>query len=277
MEPVSLVDLTIKIEELTKVRDSLKREIDQNFFEASGLRENIKALSEKIAIERAELIKSHKEVESKRIELGSIDQLIDKENKLMESEKRDVESAKSRLASELAIFHKEKSGALEAIDDQRKKLNRLEVALLNREKDLKDAERNIEGQIGELAQRRLAIQEKELSLQAKDTEVSKKIKESELKLSLAEKYRDEAQAEKVRYTELSSATKKREAEFAEKDAQIRTCYGDIDIRKNRLDDRERDIVINEGKLSALRVKVSKEIEVARISATKKDELTKELN
>ena len=271
---ISYIELDKKINDMKVVRLSLTREIDQNSLVAIDLREALKAMDNK----KVDLENKIKELEvsilNRRAELSSIDNLLDKERKMMDAEKRDLDIKRETLYGEQTIFAKEKAGALEAIEDTRKKLSKEQVSSMNRDFDMKAQEKDIAGQILELGRRRVMIQESEVKASAiiKESEVAR-LEVDKLKTQ-AQRVLDDAKAEEVRYNAMVADVSEKEKDFIERESRIKTCYNEIDVRKKELDEQERDLVIEMNKLKILKQSFLKEVERSRIEG--KEAIKKEI-
>ena len=272
----SLMDLDLKIKDMQSLKSSLKREIDQNQLEALNLREELKALQNKIVTVSNEVKVSESTLIKRREEISTIDSLLDKERKLLEAEKRDIISMREGVSGENAVFQQEKKGAMEAIEENRRRLNRLEVSIMNQKADLENAEKQLNGQIQEISSRRIAVQELEIKAQAKMTEAEQARVEANKLKHESEKFMNDAKAELVAYQDRLKQVVEREKYFAEKDSHIKTCYNDIDVKKKEQKETENDLIIEQSKVRDVRNRLYKEIEVAKIEERKKAELKKEI-
>lgn len=272
----SFAELYEKISQMQKIKASLKREIDQNQLESIDLRESIKALSDKKTQAQNELNKTESLIIKRREEISSIDTLLDKERKLIDAEKREIASQKEGLDGEMSVFRSEKQAALEAVEEQRKKLNRIEVSLLNQKTDLDSKERQITGELEEVSMRRNKALELEVKINQRNKESEEIKKEAEAILRRAEKELDDAKAKLVAYEAMSADIKTREKSFADKDAYIKTCYNDLEVRKSELDERERDITIKGGRIKANEERLRRELERAKIEQSRKDVILKDI-
>lgn len=275
-EDISYLDLDKKVKDLQALRSSLRREIDQNQMEATNLRDGLRALGEKSEEAKKELLKAEAVLIERRNEISSIDALLDKERKIIEAEKRDLVAQRDGTRGEQEIFQKEKAGALEAINEQRSKLAKLEVSLNERSKELDVRDKEIIGQLQEISNRRVKIQELEVKVSSKTTDASKTRDDAYRLFKDASKQLDEAKAERVRYEFLAKETKDKQADFAERENTIRIALDDVELRRLQLNDRERDLSIEAAAVQQAKSKLLKEIEASRIPDTKKAEIKKDI-
>ena len=275
-EEVSLLDLDQRIKELKSLNVSLRREIDQNQLEAINLRESLKALFDKELIKKDEIKVLEATILTRRNEISSIDTLIDKERRIIEHEKRDLIAKREGIEGEMLVFRKEKQGALEGIEDTRKKLVREQVDNSNLTQELRDREKEIKGQLDELSARRVKMQELEVKNQAKASELDKQRDEIEVIKRLTEKALDEANAKSIYFDSLSAETREKLRGIDEREATVKVAMNDIEARQQAIKSDERDIIIEKDKLRSIRTGLLKEAEMARIDQTKKDKIKKEI-
>lgn len=275
-ETVSIIDLDNKIKDMQKINSSLQREINQNQLAALQLREALKAYQEKELTSQTKLKEIEATILTRRNELSSIDNLLDKERKIIEAEKRDLMALREGVGTEQSVWNAEKNASIEAIKADQGRLARQEVSLMNRSHDLDMREKDIAGQLEELSTRRIKISEMESKTQAALSEAQNSKEEAEKFLVKAKRELEEATAKSSSYDSLNESIKEKEKSFDEKNSHIKTCYNDLEVRKNELDEQERDLTIEKDKLRELRTRLSKEIEAARIDAQRKQKMKDEL-
>ena len=140
---------------------------------------------------------------------------------------------------------------------------------------MKVAEKQVSGQLEDLGRRKVQVENMEIKWQAKDTQAGKTVEEADTKLRQAEKVLDDAKATQVRYESLLAETKSKQDEFTNKDAHIRTAQEEIEVKRRELSDRERDLIIEEDRLRAIKAKLHTEIKYALLTKEKKAEFKAE--
>lgn len=275
MEEVSYLDLDKKIADMQAVKKSLAREINQNQLDALNLRDELKAFQTKVDEQKTEIKKLDAILLNRKQEISTIDNLLDKERKIIDAEKRDLISLRESVSGEQAVWSQEKTAALAAIDERIKKIARQEVSAMNRLAEIEAKEKMIAGELEEISRRRINVNEAELKANAVLSDAQQVKLEAE-KLSTFEKRAlEEAEAKSKAYDALMENLRSREAIAADKESNMKVAYNDIELRKKDLDERERDIVIAESKLREMRVKTIREIEHAKIEADRKKAIKNE--
>ena len=270
MEDVSFVELNKKLEDMKKIKLSLAREINQNQLDAQTLRDTITAYNSKIEELKKQIAQYDSLVMKRHEEVAQLDSKNTQEMRLIEAHRSDLVTLRDSVNNEQTLWQSEKQAHLESMKDERNKLARLEISLNTRDADLKVAEKQVSGQLEDLGRRKVQVENMEIKWQAKDTQAGKTVEEADTKLRQAEKVLDDAKATQVRYESLLEETKSKQDEFTNKDAHIRTAQEEIEVKRKELSDRERDLIIEEDRLRAIKAKLRNEIKYAALTREKKD-------
>lgn len=276
MEDVSYVELNKKIDDMKKIRESLFREINQNQLNAQNLRDTITAYNQKIEDLKKQIGQYDTLVMKRHEEVAQLDSKNTEEMRLIEAHKRDLITLRETVNNEQTLFQKEKVAILESIDNERKKNARREMELNTREQNLKDGERQVSGQLKDTSQRKIDVEAREKNVSKVQDEAEKARGGAELTFKQAEKALDEANAMKSRYESLSSETKAKEQGFVEDEARIRTAHNELEARKLELDNKFRDLTIEEDRVRQIKDKLRKEIHYSMVTKEKKEDFKKEL-
>ena len=276
MEDVSYVELNKKIDDMKKIRESLFREINQNQLNAQNLRDTITAYNQKIEDLKKQIGQYDTLVMKRHEEVAQLDSKNTEEMRLIEAHKRDLITLRETVNNEQTLFQKEKVAILESIDNERKKNARREMELNTREQNLKDGERQVSGQLKDTSQRKIDVEAREKNVSKVQDEAEKARGGAELTFKQAEKALDEANAMKSRYESLSSETKAKEQGFVEDEARIRTAHNELEARKLELDNKFRDLTIEEDRVRKIKDKLRKEIHYSMVTKEKKEDFKKEL-
>ena len=269
-------DVQLIVDDLKKVRDSLRREISTSQYEASRLRDEVKAFIEESAKHKNIMKELEVKVLNKRSELASIDDLIDKERKIVEEGKNEMDILRQNFTNEQAVWNQEKSGAMSVIEARTKELNRLQVDTLNRKADVDEMEKQVNVQLEEISSRRIKIQEAEIKVQQKDEESSRTLEAANLSRVSSEKILEEAKAEKKMYQDLKVKINSERNSLAEREQAVKDGYQENERNKEEMRERSREILISESKLRDLKLRTTKEIEAAKVESEQKKRLLGEV-
>ena len=276
LEEVSFVELNKKIDDMKKIRESLFREINQNQLNAQTLRDTITAYNQKIEDLKKQIGQYDTLVMKRHEEVAQLDSKNTEEMRLIEAHKRDLITLRETVNNEQTLFQKEKVAILESIDNERKKNARREMELNTREQNLKDAERQVSGQLKDTSQRKIDVEAREKNVSKIQDEAEKARGTAELTLKQAEKALDEANAMKSRYESLTAEVKLKEQGFKEQESHVTTAHNELEARKLELDSKFRDLTIEEDRVRQIKEKLRKEIHYSMVTKEKKGEFQKEL-
>ena len=276
LEDVSFVELNKKLEDMKRIKVSLAREINQSQLDAQNLRDTITAYNQKIEDLKKQIAQYDGLVMKRHEEVATLDSKNTEEMRLIEAHKRDLVTLRESVNNEQALFQKEKVAILESIDVERRKNARREMELNTRDQNLKDGERQVSGQLTDINRRKIDVEAREKNVTKIQDEAEKARGEAEVKLKSAEKAFDEGNAMKSRYEALSLETREKAQGFEEEDARIRSAYNEIEVRKREIDDKFRDLTIEEDRIRQIKDKLRKEIHYSMVTREKKDEINKEL-
>lgn len=275
-EDMSIMDLNMVLKDMATRKSSLKREIDQNELTAISLREELKALEDKRGIISNKVKEADLMLIKRREEISNIDALLDKERVKLENENKDFAQKIQAFRNEQMVWESEKKAALDSINEIRAKIAREDVSSMNLKFDLENKHKDVDGQIEELGRRRIKISNDEVKISNLRVEADKLLDEAKKKLYEAAKVEDEAKAKIVAYDELLSKVTQAEKEIKEKEQHLKVVAQENDAKENELKDREREVILEEGKLKELSKKLLREVQIAKVSKEVKDEIIKEI-
>lgn len=276
-EEVSYLDVQKKIDDMKKIKESLMREINGKQIEAMNLRDTNTALLNKQEELRKQIASLDQLVVKRQTEAGSLENTVLEEMRKIEAHKRDLMTLRDSVNNEQILWVKDKASQLESLNEDRRKVARSEMTLNTREGDLKNREREVAGLLKDVNQRILVVAANEQKTAGMQEEALKKYQEAEKRVRESEHIKDEVAAEKVRYEALIAENKTKLEAFGEKEAHIKVCYDEIEIKNAEIKDRLRDVVLEEDRLRNIKVKLHKEIQYAALTREKKDEYKKELD
>src|SRR3990167_19649 len=154
-------ELKNKVDSMILKKKSLRREIDENFLVTSNLREQLNALSSSTDQAKQLLKKINKEIEEKNSILASVDSEFCNRRRELDHEQSTLKIIRASFDAEVATFNEQNKAKLAIIEIQEEKLERKNIDINKREEIISEKEKQILGQISELSERLVSIQQEE--------------------------------------------------------------------------------------------------------------------
>lgn len=276
IEEFSVMDFQHKIEDMKKQKASLKREIDENSLLAIRLREELRAFGSKSDDLKTEIRKLETLIIERQNELGELKNRIEKELGILAIERKTLDDRRIGLDAEKLELDRDKEYQKKRIEESNAKIVRLERDAMQKEVDALNKEKEAEGTLNAVEEDRLKLREAEVRVRQKEADAEKNRADSEKILSDARRLREEAEAEKIGYTMKFEDLRKREEEVERVKATNRSEVDALEATRKELEDRERDVLLDENKNREIQMKLIREVENAKIEQSMKKKLQEEL-
>lgn len=253
----------------SKADDNQMTEVQRHEDRLKELNDNIKVAQNKLGEIKQQLSDAEKQLTSKKAEYKSLDKSVKHEEDRLSAERADVARLFAVLEQEKKLHALEHDKSLASIKEMKKVAEKLKAEAQDEKDKLTKELNNLASSKLEISKSLENAKDYEVKMQAAKVEAEASRAEAKEKLFQAKKAKEEADALIKQCESRMEALKASEAAMVERCVKFDEANKHLLKSQEVLDDKLRELAIDEDEIAKARVQLEKEIKLADIAEAKK--------